>query len=654
MHFVKKEPDAGPAIIASEKINQSLRKSISLFEQGDYVQSVTLCEKIIQSDCNYPQVHYLLGRIAVRLGRYESAVGLFRKAIEIEPDNETVYFELGLVYRRLLRRIDAIESYRKVVRLNRHNNAAWTALGELFWNVECTQYDEDFKNDLIECLKRENIDPQNLIRPVITMLKQNESIGRYLCLMEQDKLKGIEESDEFEKLLTALSDPLMIEILQQVIIPDFSFEKLLTYTRRLLLDYVTRENGNILPLEKYKYLIYALARQCYLTDYVYFISENEIGRLKKLKDRINIHTLQLIPQSKILLTILSCYQSIADFSGSDALISDIDNNEDELFKELIFYQIIEPREREKISRNIKTIGSIDNKISKKVRAQYEARVFPRWDKISLPESQSLKDAVRQLVPALPDNLDMNISHPEILIAGCGAGRNAIITARRFENSRVLAVDLSRASLAYAVYQAGKLNISNIDFRQADILDLDRFDRRFDIIEAVGVLHHLENPFVGWQKLLGLLKPNGLMKVGLYSKIAKRHIESSRQLINKSGYQSTAEDIRAFRHHLINLPETDMSSAILSYRDFYSLSECTDLLFHVQEKSFDLSEVSEYLEKLSLEFLGFEMYDSYPSDEYEVHFPDDNSKTNLGNWDQLERKFPDIFVGMYQFWVRKRF
>ena len=40
--------------------------------------------------------------------------------------------------------------------------------------------------------------------------------------------------------------------------------------------------------------------------------------------------------------------------------------------------------------------------------------------------------------------------PEILVAGCGTGQHALITASRFSNARVLAVDLSLSSLSYAM------------------------------------------------------------------------------------------------------------------------------------------------------------------------------------------------------------
>ena len=59
-------------------------------------------------------------------------------------------------------------------------------------------------------------------------------------------------------------------------------------------------------------------------------------------------------------------------------------------------------------------------------------------------------------------------------------------------------------------------MQNIDYMQADILDLGKQDEQFDIVESVGVLHHMDEPIVGWNKLKDYLKRSGLMKIGLYS------------------------------------------------------------------------------------------------------------------------------------------
>ena len=85
---------------------------------------------------------------------------------------------------------------------------------------------------------------------------------------------------------------------------------------------------------------------------------------------------------------------------------------------------------------------------------------------------------------------------DVLVAGCGTGQHSIETAQRFSGAKVLAVDLSLASLGYAKRKTHELGLANVDYAQADILELGKLDRRFDLIEAMGVLHHLREPWHG--------------------------------------------------------------------------------------------------------------------------------------------------------------
>lgn len=106
-----------------------------------------------------------------------------------------------------------------------------------------------------------------------------------------------------------------------------------------------------------------------------------------------------------------------------------------------------------------------------------------------------------LFPHLPEPSILPSEKPHILVAGCGTGQHAINTALRYKDSQVVALDLSRQSLAYALRMAHHYDVNNISFIQADILHLDKLDQHFDIIECVGVLHHLREPEEGLKSLL---------------------------------------------------------------------------------------------------------------------------------------------------------
>jgi hypothetical protein len=90
----------------------------------------------------------------------------------------------------------------------------------------------------------------------------------------------------------------------------------------------------------------------------------------------------------------------------------------------------------------------------------------------------------------------------------------------------------------------------------------------------------------------------------------------------------------------------------SSSDFFSISACRDLLFHVQEHRMNLRTLDRFFKDNELTFLGFEI-DSSVIRTYKNRFPNDPSATNLDQWHIYEEENPYTFIGMYQFWVQKK-
>ena len=245
-------------------------------------------------------------------------------------------------------------------------------------------------------------------------------------------------------------------------------------------------------------------------------------------------------------------------------------------------QLREPAEERRIREAIPRLTAIEDATSLLVRQQYEENPYPRW--VLAPSRRapvSLDEFFRQHFPAASLRGIGTTDGVDILVAGCGTGQHPIGMAQWFSGARVLAVDLSLASLAYAQRRSRELQVDNITYAQADILKLGSIERKFDVIDASGVLHHLADPAAGWRALLSLLRPDGFMRLGLYSELARRDVVAARAFCAEHGFRPTAQDIRAARHELMK-PEFE---GAVRFNDFYSTSECRDLLFHVQERTF---------------------------------------------------------------------
>ncbi len=97
------------------------------------------------------------------------------------------------------------------------------------------------------------------------------------------------------------------------------------------------------------------------------------------------------------------------------------------------------------------------------------------------------------------------------------------------------------------------------------------------------------------------------------------------------------------------PET---RALLISPDFYALSTCRDLLFHVQEHRFTVERLASTIDGLGLEFLGFELSSSGRR-RFLERFPNDPDGVDFSNWSVFEQENPGFFGTMYRFWVRAR-
>jgi SAM-dependent methyltransferase len=180
--------------------------------------------------------------------------------------------------------------------------------------------------------------------------------------------------------------------------------------------------------------------------------------------------------------------------------------------------------------------------------------------------------------------------------------------------------------------------------------LGTLGRTFDLIESNGVLHHLADPWAGWRVLLALLRPRGFMRIGLYSETARWGVVAARALIVQAGYGATPAEIRRFRHDLMQR-EDDLARNVMWFNDFYSTSECRDLLFHVQEHRMTIPQIGAFLAAHDLQFLGFEI-DPETRRRYAARFPSDATMTDLDRWHAFEQDNPHTFANMYRFWVQK--
>jgi SAM-dependent methyltransferase len=388
----------------------------------------------------------------------------------------------------------------------------------------------------------------------------------------------------------------------------------------------------------------ALARQCFNNEYVFAERPDETD----LAERQRASLIEALDQGAAIapfrLVAVASYRPLASLPDARRLL---DRPWPAPLDELLTQQVREVDEENRLRETMPRLTTIGGEGGAAVHQQYEENPYPRWvlapsqrDPIVIDEYLKRRFPLAPLRPLGDRTLD-------VLIAGCGTGEHSIGTARRFKSVKVLAIDFSLASLAYAQRKTRALGLGNLEYGQADVLEVGSIGRAFDVIDASGVLHHLADPAAGWRELLRVLRPGGLMRIGLYSERGRSDIVAARRFIAERGFAATAADIRRSRQELLAAPHR----ALVKYPDFFSTSGCRDLLFHVQEHRLDIPQIKELLRANNLAFLGFELDGSALRD-YAAKHPGDAPMTDLDGWDAVERQRPDTFAGMYQFWCQR--
>ena len=632
------------------------------------------------------------------------AVDSFRRALTLTPDSAVAHNSLGLVLWNMGKRAEAEACYRKALALDPNLAPALANLGIALWEKDLLDEadaiyrqaltlapgDTDLINnfaalamvrgnagEVLEALRRSlAIKETRGARKLFVELVENAVWGgdsaEIRALMVRAFLEPwdrpgklsrsaaamiklgsvvgpmMERADKAWPARLALSeltgglgagplaeDTLLMALLTSAPNTELGLERFLTLTRAALLE------ADEAPLE----FRAALAQQCFINEYVFLADGHELAAAQKRRTDVEAALASGAAIAPADLLAVAAYFPLHALAQAEKLLQ---LAWPAALEAVLTQQLREPMEEQRLRGEIPRLTPIEDTISVLVREQYEENPYPRWVRVAAGQHDNIVSFLSGKYPHAAFERQPGRVMQDFLVAGCGTGQHSISTALKFGSSAMLAVDLSLSSLSYAKRKSAERGLA-IEYGQADILELPKLGRQFDVIESLGVLHHMKEPFAGWQALLSCLRPHGFMWLGFYSQTARRNIVEARARIADRGLTGTADDIREFRQELAE-GGGDYASLFKS-EDFYSVSAARDLLFHAQEHRMSLPQLGGFLKENNLSFLGFELDEAVLSG-YRRRFPDDPGAVNLAQWHDFEQDNPGIFAGMYVFWIQK--
>ena len=190
--------------------------------------------------------------------------------------------------------------------------------------------------------------------------------------------------------------------------------------------------------------------------------------------------------------------------------------------------------------------------------------------------------------SLENNFDFN--NKNILDAGSGTGHRIINVAKYYDKSNFLGIDFSENSIKFAKKIVKRNKISNIEFKKVNLLQKIKFQKKFDVVLSMGVLHHLSDPKKGLKNILSLLEKNGILFLYLYGKLGGHERMIKKQIVktllnDKNNYEDGIKLIKK-----LQFDDLEYGWNIDSVNKKEKDSVIVDAYLHTNEKLYDFEEI----------------------------------------------------------------
>lgn len=613
-----------------------------LAEQRRWDAAIAHYQQVLKLEPHRAEAHGGLAAALTAAGRPREAIAYLEQALALRPDLAGAYEELAKAYMSAGDVQSAVSAASRALALNE------TAAGKALFGqcVTFANISEDADGRLRSLVQRALVEawtvPRDLSNVCVSLIMLDARVRDIVARVNATWPARLPAGQLLHApgLAALSSDQLLHRLLECDPVTDLALERLLTSVRYALLQSAADGGVEAEQLDLYC----ALARQCFVNEYVYSLADGELQLAQHLRQSLDAALATEEPVAAFIPAVVGAYFPLHSLMNAETLLR---RSWPEPVGALLLQQIEEPAQERRIKGMLPALTAIDDEVSRLVRTQYEENPYPRWIKGGPPAQPAILE--RRPAPVA-----------DVLIAGCGTGFFTVGFARKAPQARFLAVDLSLSSLSYAKRMAESFGVTNIEFAQADIMKLGALGRTFDFIDSSGVLHHMADPWAGWRILSSLLRPSGVMQVGLYSELARRNVVAARALIAERGFAPVPEDIRRIREIIAAEPDGSLLKSISRWADYFTISECRDLLFHPQEHRTSVPEIKQFLAANDLRFAGF-ILNALTADHFVRRYPalanlTDKARfdafADLDRWHDFETQFPETFISMYRFWVHK--
>ena len=694
-----------------DDLSQILEKAVFLHRNGELVKAERLYQKILSTGHAHPICASNLATIYRQRNEFTKAEELLQLAIRLSPGFSDGYSNLGLLLMDLDRLDEAYNSFAKALDINPSKavylynmgtclRASGNSRKALFYLEQAIssegakhQWGYELPAYLLECGEQSKavdallqlsgnkqrghrvvnvweyvfrnyptcIDLLQLedAARICQLLASSQEIHfqlvadlfyRYISFGDIEGLLAYDANDlvaqKESEISQLFADRIFTSILRHSYATDLRIEHLLKKLRTsLALEYLSQNYLN----PSRKQILQSIAIQCVNNGYIYALSKGDTDLLVKLQTQIENYS--HFSDAESALVLLACFIPLAE----DPRLSDLARivlPKSEEWSDFLSRHISEPLAAKDLSRTLSSGVDISDEIV--VREQYESSPYPMWIAAAHTFEQRIApyDSISsQIRPAILDK-KFKVDKPRVLVAGCGTGLQ-VSSLLSWDVSSIDALDISANSLGYANMKYKQLGIQDINFIHGDLIQYCSSGQKYDVIECCGVLHHLPNPLIGLLSLVKALRENGIIKLAVYSSLARRSVLEAQALAEGLGYgKKDLNEIRKFRDFLFSKSlHRDLGDRLSRFHDAYNLHMFRDLCFNGMETNYSIDQLSRLLAASGLRFAGF-CLPKFRLEHFCDAYPNPDMLTHLPTWEAYEKENPDCFASMYEFFAVK--
>lgn len=633
--------------------------ALSLRDLGFFADAIKILNHAIILDTNNPLIFFNLANLRYETGDVQAALALYEKAVRLNGLFPNLYLNYALVALEAQEYALALRTARRGIELGPKSGPLHDRLVGTLASLDVIMGDVASGLAKIEERLVAQETPYlafEYVR-VLSVAEPSDLSMRSIGFIERAISERWATPEQIAPVAWARlmrdrplpDDPADVtwpliadQLLSSALIPDLDTEAWLVRHRRALFQ---RAEAEILTEREISFFS-SLAQQSFLRNYLYPRDRFEQSRQPRWINALERHLDAGIDVPPLWILRLAASMPLHNVSGPERLLR-LPQLPSPL-RPLLRQQVENPLRERELEPTIPSLASCKSKLDP-VLLRYQAHPYPQWTwpgGLHQPERFNVYLAQRlghsDFAPIRPTSV------VRILVAGCGTGRHSHFLARAVSDAAITAIDISRPSLAFAQRQKLADKAENVEYLEADLTQLEGWDARFDVIECAGVLHHLESPEDGLRILLSLLKTGGLIMLALYSRRARMPLRLLHQRLGATEGSDLNLNLERARRLVI---ENEDLKSLASYRDFFALNECADLLLHPRELSYDPLELQMMLTRHNLRFRGFEL-SSVQRNLFKMLHRNHADLFDLEKWDSVEAKHPGLFSGMYHFWAQK--